>query len=83
MSLLIGSLALGAVVVVFFLSKFRCDLPLRNRLKDSRRDFFKDLRRDIGLSSELAMSAARDTVKVQYSNQGDVLTQPGKSGRTL
>ena len=54
MSLLMGSGA--AAVVVFFLSKFRCDLPLRSRLKDSRSDFFKDFRRDMGLSSELAMS---------------------------
>ena len=54
MSLLMGSGA--AVVVVFFLSKFRCDLPLRKRLKDSRSDFFNDFRLDIGLSSELAMS---------------------------
>ena len=54
MSLLMGSDA--AAVVVFFLSKFRCDLPLRKRLKDSRSDFFNDFRLDIGLSSELAMS---------------------------
>ena len=31
-------------------------LPLRSLLKDSRRDFFKDFRLDMGLSSALAMS---------------------------
>lgn len=34
----------------------RCDLPFLSRLNDSRRDFLKDLRRDIGVSPAPAVS---------------------------
>lgn len=54
MSFLIGSCT---GVVFLFLSTFRCERPFLRRRNDSRNDFLKDFRRDIGLSSALAMSA--------------------------
>merc|ERR1712038_638882 len=47
-----------AVDPPFFLSKFLCDLPLRNLRNDSLRDFFSDFLLDIGLSSAFAISWA-------------------------
>ncbi len=52
---------MGSVVaaVGFFLSTFLWDLPFLKRRNDSRKDFLKDFRRDIGLSSALAMSGKK------------------------
>ena len=56
---------MGSVVVgVDFL--FRCERPLRSLRKDSLRDFFKDFRLDIGLSSAFAMSENIKTFKLQF-----------------
>ena len=61
---------MGSVVAVggtfFFLSTFRCERPFLKRRNDSRRDFLKDFRRDIGLSSALAMSAKM--FKIQFED---------------
>ena len=51
-----SSRLIGSVVSDDFLLVLRCERPLRSLRKDSRRDFFKDLRLDMGLSSALAIS---------------------------
>ena len=63
---------MGSVVAVggtfFFLSTFRCERPFLKRRNDSRRDFLKDFRRDIGLSSALAMSANNVQFKIKFED---------------
>ena len=64
---------MGSVVAVvgtfFFLSTFRCERPFLKRRNDSRRDFLKDFRRDMGLSSALAMSAKNIHLKIQIEDK--------------
>lgn len=54
-----SSRLIGSVVSDFL--GFRWERPLRSLRNDSRKDFFKDLRLDMGLSSALAISVKIDS----------------------